>query len=335
MQDSEKEKQVAENVVDTNNKASVSNAVTPSQKQNLKGPSELLKEAIDLFKTRFKNLVIVYILVGLAGLVAGLVFIAVVILLFGVSFASKNYIPAIISIIIGAIVMGAFFTWLDASIFYTISEDENLGIKASISRGFRKILPLFWVTILSTVITFGGMIFLIIPGIIFSVWFTQAGFIILSEGVGGYNALLKSKEYVKGFWWAVWGRLIFGALVLIPIFIVVGLLQQLLKNQIFITFPLNLLSQFINTTFSLIYSYVLYKNIRGIKGNFEFVPKKTSKILFYLVSLIVLVVFVLIVFAFVKSYPWGASPKSLSIPTMGPERQIISPTATPNLPQHI
>jgi len=46
----------------------------------------------------------------------------------------------------------------------------------------------------------GGFLFLIIPGIIFLVWFIFAQFIIFAEDDRGMNAILKSKEYVRGKW---------------------------------------------------------------------------------------------------------------------------------------
>ena len=53
-----------------------------------------------------------------------------------------------------------------------------------------------------------GFVLLIVPGLLFVVWFAFAKFINLEKGSGIKESLAKSKELVKGIYWKILGRLI-------------------------------------------------------------------------------------------------------------------------------
>jgi hypothetical protein len=56
-----------------------------------------------------------------------------------------------------------------------------------------------------------GFALLVIPGIIFLVWFTFSRFIMIEKGLNIKESLLKSKAMVKGrFWKILWRVLVFG-----------------------------------------------------------------------------------------------------------------------------
>lgn len=59
-----------------------------------------------------------------------------------------------------------------------------------------------------SLITFVGIILVIIPGIIFSVWFAFSLWMIVKKGTGIKDSLKLSKSLVAGKFWGVWGRLI-------------------------------------------------------------------------------------------------------------------------------
>ena len=46
----------------------------------------------------------------------------------------------------------------------------------------------------------GGFVFFIVPGVIFSIWLSFSVLILIVENEKGTNALVRSKEYVKGRW---------------------------------------------------------------------------------------------------------------------------------------
>lgn len=73
---------------------------------------------------------------------------------------------------------------------------------------WRDTISFFWVYFLTGLIILIGTIFFIIPGLIFMVWYFFSTFFFIIEGVNGYAALQKSKEFVQGRFWQVVWRLI-------------------------------------------------------------------------------------------------------------------------------
>jgi hypothetical protein len=115
---------------------------------------------------------------------------------------------------------------------------------------------------LTGLVTILGFIALIVPGIIFAVWFSFGYFVLVFEDKRGVDALKTSKSYVKGKWWAVLGRFLFIGfiLLLVSIFteIATAVLETGLENvaRSIIGFILNA----IITPISIAYIYLLYKD---------------------------------------------------------------------------
>jgi ribosomal protein L37E len=76
--------------------------------------------------------------------------------------------------------------------------DERLEFNAAFGKGFRSFLPFLWIGILHTFITMGGYLLLVVPGVIFSIWFIFSAFIYVAEDARGMDALIMSREYVRG-----------------------------------------------------------------------------------------------------------------------------------------
>lgn len=84
---------------------------------------------------------------------------------------------------------------------------EMLGFKETMSFAWKKMLGFLLLTILVFLITFGGSILLIIPGIIFAVWFSFSKFIFIDQELSIKTSLGKSREIIKGRFWPVFYRL--------------------------------------------------------------------------------------------------------------------------------
>lgn len=72
--------------------------------------------------------------------------------------------------------------------------------------GFSLFFPFLWIGIIYYFIFLGGTLMFIIPAILMSVWFLLFWYTFILEGKRGLNVLLQSWEYVRGYWWAVFGR---------------------------------------------------------------------------------------------------------------------------------
>ncbi len=153
---------------------------------------------------------------------------------------------------------------------------------------------MLWMNLLLVLAVMGGMVMAIVPGIILGTWLLFTGFILINEDTRGIDALLKSREYVKGYWWAIFGRCL-----LLIIFSLVISVIDLLISKIFGTIAgmaiYDLLILFF-TPFSLSYIYSLYKNFTFIKPEVRNARPQNSK-RFLIVSMIVGLVAPIIIFA--------------------------------------
>jgi hypothetical protein len=79
-----------------------------------------------------------------------------------------------------------------------------------------------WVISLSMLVMFSGFIMFIIPGLILSTYLMFALHTRAAESVTGMNALVRSTELVRGYWFDLTGRMIFVTLVMVAVFFTVG-----------------------------------------------------------------------------------------------------------------
>ncbi len=149
------------------------------------------------------------------------------------------------------------------------------GMTTSVKSSYGMALKSFWRYILlglvSVVLVTLGFLFLIVPGIIVSVWIVFAYFILLLENESIIAALKKSREYVRGHWWGVLIRL---AVLSITMAVVVFALQLLisfllsflpfLAAQVVYVLVTLVLAGFL-TPFSLLYVYQMYLELKSEK----------------------------------------------------------------------
>lgn len=75
------------------------------------------------------------------------------------------------------------------------------------------IWPIIFTSFLVTLSVIGGTLLLIIPGIIFAVWYTFTSYAVIFEGAKGLNAMRASKSLVVGRWWSIAWRMFAAAFV--------------------------------------------------------------------------------------------------------------------------
>ena len=90
---------------------------------------------------------------------------------------------------------------------------ENIGYRQALRQSFSRWGSVIGTGILAGLIIFGLTLLLIVPGIIWGVYYLFIVYIVALRGQGGKKALDYSKSLVKGRWWRVFG-----------VFFVVGLL---------------------------------------------------------------------------------------------------------------
>ena len=255
------------------------------QALTLPGVSNLLKRSWQIYKMR----------VGTFLGIMALPFIIGFLFLIPVEIGKTlNPIFAILLYIIFSLIVGIVGSWSQVSLLYAIKEREiRIGIKESFQRGWSKILPFIWISILGGFIATGGFLLFIVPAIIFIVWFIFGTPVLVSEEHRGMNALLRSKQWVSGYWSKVFWRWL--AITVIEAGII--LFVKILK----IPFAENIISLLI-TPFSLTYSFLIYEDLKKLKGELPFEPpKRGTKIKFILVGIIGLLLILATLFSIIST----------------------------------
>lgn len=88
-----------------------------------------------------------------------------------------------------------------------ILKNEDFDPRKLAEAALKKIWPVLLVAALTALVVLGGFILLIIPGIIFSIWYAFSYYEAVLNDMRGLAALKKSKELVAGRFWAVLWRL--------------------------------------------------------------------------------------------------------------------------------
>lgn len=136
-----------------------------------------------------------------------------------------------------------------------------------------KAKPLFWkfllVSLLSGVLLILLYLALIIPGIIFSIFWALASYTLIFEGKTGISALRRSRELINGHWWAVFARYLVYILIYVILSTVVSVLFIAAKDgsvAFYLGQFINYMAAFIFMPFSIVFFFVLYRNLKAIKS---------------------------------------------------------------------
>lgn len=131
-------------------------------------------------------------------------------------------------------------------------KNEAVERRALFRNAWRDTPSYLWVAILMGAASFVGTFFLIVPGIIFTVWFFFGSVILVLEGVRGAAALKASKQLVQNKFWPVLWRLVvpFGlyllilsVLVGIPLYLYTYLTGASLQPDLQLSWPIDLYSR--------------------------------------------------------------------------------------------
>lgn len=265
-----------------------------NQKLALPGIENLLARSLLGFKEISGTICAIYLITAFIGLG---IYIAVL------STIEKLGFPDIISYISLVIFYTLLIFWMEVSIISAIN--EKLEPREAIIRGLQKLIPFSWISILLILIISGGLILGIVPGIIFYVWFSLAPFVLVSENVKGMDALFRSKQWVAGYWKDVFFRLLIITLIggiLFPLFLFIG------KTGLFV---LLFFSEFV-----LIFDFLIYQDLRMIKGQIPLEPvRKEERNKFILVAIIGVLV--------ITGLTFGISTKKILLPAERKQKETL------------
>ena len=164
----------------------------------------------------------------------------------------------------GLIVFVGWIAFVYSVLPLIYSIHHGAGVDASYKATIGWFWPFVWVVILQAFAVMGAFVMLIIPGIWLGIALSFTAFIFVIEGRRGIDALRQSKDYVKGYWWAVLGRSLLLELVYLVALIVIRIPVALVGGQVAGAVASLVIVPFF-VPFAIIYSYVIFENLRERK----------------------------------------------------------------------
>lgn len=158
-----------------------------------------------------------------------------------------------------------------------VSSPESTTLASAYKFGLENLLSYIWLALLTGAAVMVGFLFLIIPGILFLVWFVFVYYILVLEGVKGVDAMKASKAYVKGYWWPIFGRIFLFMLLVVIVSKGFGVLAHSVfgEGQLFIDVIESAIGVVL-VPFYITYMYLLYTDIKKVKAGDVSEPDKNN-----------------------------------------------------------
>ncbi len=229
---------------------------------NLRGIGDLMRDAIKTYKNNWKKFVTLMLL-GFLSSVPYLVLTMIV----GVE--GKD-ISALWFLLIFVLFLVTFYfsVRIQAAILFII-KDEKLTWKLAFIAGRKYFWRIVGLTLLTFLFIFLWSLLFIIPGLIFAIFYCLASYILINEDLGGRKAIKRSRQLIKGFWWAVFARLLLLFLILFIVMMILSIPTALL-NMVAVwlgsayAILVNLVIMMI-TPAIMVYMFLIYKDLKTIK----------------------------------------------------------------------
>jgi type II secretory pathway pseudopilin PulG len=179
--------------------------------------------------------------------------------------------------------------WSDLSLLQAIKERENkISIGKALARGWSVLGSGIWISFLSFIIVLGGYILFVIPGIIFSIWFSLALYVLVNENKKGMAALKRSKELISGYIIAFWGRTLLFSLFLGVIFFLFFFLIKFASVLLPFLSYASTIASIIIAPLSVIFGFLIYENIKKAKE--AGCAKSPTEIKYILIALLIFLI---------------------------------------------
>ena len=217
----------------------------------LKSLSEIVKEAIGVYQSKFK------VAIGIMSIPVVIAFMLSEFSAASVYFPPLHQAnwPFIVKIVLW--MASLFFNIIAVSALLFSIKDET-GIKQSYVRSLKNPYLFISTFALGAFVVVGGFTMFIIPGIIFSIWFSFAPYIVTWEHKTGLDALRRSRYLVEGYFWKVSLRLFVAFLVMVFGGILSSMIGQILKDSLGIVTGL---SHLFLTPLVVFFGLVLFQNL--------------------------------------------------------------------------
>lgn len=241
----------------------ISQPIIQPQNNSLPGPINVLSRAWQIYKSRMETFLGIMVA---PSLIASLGII--------LSYVELSLIWMLSSYIILYLLATLFGLWSQIALLYAIKDREsNAGAIDAFKKGLKKIIPFWSVNILVFLVFSGGLLLLLAPAILFSIWFTFSAYLVVDEDLNGIKALIRSKQLVKDKVFSLaWRFLVIGIVIAFLQFSFALPFNLLFREEAFSNLARAVLPIFF-APFALISSYLVYEDLKKLKYQ---EPPKTS-----------------------------------------------------------
>ncbi len=240
-----------------------------------RGIGDIISTAFDIYKANATKLltivaVVVVPLSFISAFLTGVVFAPneTTEVVFGqeITVTDQAFGTAVLVAVIGAIIAVIISAVLQAAIMRgaaLASVGDPLDVEASYRYGFRRLGSVILISILVGLAVGVGLIFLIIPGIIFAVKFSVSIPALVVEDRRGTDAMSRSWNITKGFFWHVLGVWILAFLVQMVVALVLGTIGRIFGDFWIVQWIFSAAAQIITAPFSALVTVLLYIDLRA------------------------------------------------------------------------
>lgn len=238
-------------------------------KQKITPVYDLLESAINIWWKNLLKFVKVYLWGALFTLIPVVIMFLLILSTYS-SLASSLFVLVPILILSGvcflAVIYLLFCTYIGT---FLLVKNNYQGNELEIFKETRKYFwDYFWLSILTAILIILWTLLLIIPGIIFSVFYSFAVYVFFFENIKGMAAIRKSLNLVKGYWWPVFGRFIVIGIALWIFTVIISIPLYFTNDKSYFYSFWSFIIQIINFLvgpISLLYFYQIYQDLSRIK----------------------------------------------------------------------
>lgn len=224
------------------------------EKPKISGIKELFKGSFEIYKVAWKNSLILALLVALVSLVSTYFINGTLVPQTQID-AERIASPVFWLGVLVAVALTLPLTLALNKVIFGTGEGTTETIGEAVTYGFKNFFSYLFIGLMAGLVVVVGLILLLIPGIYLIILFSLISAVYIVEGQRGIAVLKRSSALVKGYFWAVFGRII-----------VLSLATSFLVALFFGNSPIisNLVTAFV-APFSAAYTYLIYKNLKTIK----------------------------------------------------------------------
>ncbi len=192
----------------------------------------------------------------------------------------RGYNPLILALPIFSIaIVAVIFNIMSMIALTSLFGSDKRSLHGYLSDSFRILKSYIWIALLNGLIVGGSTAFFILPGIVFGILFSFASQSLILEGHKGMSALLRSKQLVRPYFWAVFGRILFFGLSSVLVSFVLRTLVSLTNSGI-ASALVQLFFYFFWIPLSIAYFVLLFKDLKQVSDEpFEYKKTEAKKYL--------------------------------------------------------